>query len=163
MADDKDLLSRADSLIRPDAAAAIAERRENPRQMRRRRSFLASATPSDAARFARRSGEDDDLPVLTEVVLAEPAEPEETVESIAASLRPGLAADLAALLDRHLAAELPALLETASRNASEHLRQALQTTIASALRDFVGERGQLELPLESADASEAVAADQDPD
>ncbi|WP_300335779.1 hypothetical protein [Accumulibacter sp.] len=160
MADDKDLLSRADSLIKPEGAAN-SERRESTRQMRRRRSFLASPTPSDVERFAWRSSEDDGLPLLTEVVVPEEPEPEESVESIAAGLRPALAADLARLIDCHLAAELPALVDASLREASDQLRHGIETTLAAALRDFVGQRGQLPLPLEDPDSSEATAADEE--
>lgn len=160
MADDKDLLSRADSLIKPEGVAN-SERRESTRQMRRRRSFLASPTPSDVERFARRSSEDDGLPLLTEVVVPEEPEPEESVESIAAGLRPALAADLAKLIDLHLAAELPALVEASLLDAADHLRHGIEATITAALRDFIDQRGQLPLPLEDPDSSEAAAADQE--
>ncbi|WP_300317611.1 hypothetical protein [Accumulibacter sp.] len=162
MADDKDLLSRADSLIKPEAGTTLGERRKNPRPSRRRRSFLAAAvsdTPDGPTRFTRRSGEEDDLPLLTEVVVAEQPAPEESIDSIAAKLRPALAASLAELLDRHLAAELPALIEASLRDATSNLRSDIATTINIAVRDFVMQRGQLQLPLEAPDSSQAEAAE----
>ncbi len=150
MADDDDLLSRANSLINPDSGAARGERRQVPRQMRRRRSFLASTPSADDAeggtRPAGRNSEDDELPLLTDVVIS--AEAEASVEAIAADLRPTLAAALAQDIDRHLAASLPALVEAAAANAAEHLRRGIEASISRAAADFVAERGQLPLPLE---------------
>jgi hypothetical protein len=42
MADDSDLIRRADSLINPEADPAGVDRRESSRRLRRRRSFIAS-------------------------------------------------------------------------------------------------------------------------
>lgn len=163
MADDDDLLSRANSLINADTAAAHGERRNSPRQMRRRRSFLASANPADdaerGARFASRNSEDDDLPLLTDVVAE--VEPEPGVDDIAASLRPVLAVELSALIDRQLASALPLLVETAVYEAAMHLRQGIEANVAMAARDFVAQRGQLQLPLEEPASGEAAEPDQE--
>jgi hypothetical protein len=43
---------------------------------------------------------------------------------------------------------LPALVEAAAAEAAEHLRQGIEASIAMAARDFVGQRGQLQLPLD---------------
>jgi len=163
MADDEDLLSRANSLINSDSGAARGERRQMPRQMRRRRSFLASTISAEDAegstRRARRSSEDDDLPLLTDVVLSAEAEPEASVDDIAAGLRPTLATELAQLIDRHLAASLPALVEAAAASAAEHLRRGIEASISIAAADFVAQRGQLPLPLEELASSAASASD----
>jgi hypothetical protein len=163
MADDEDLLSRANSLINPDSGATRGERRQVPRQMRRRRSFLASTTSAEDAegstRLARRNSEDDDLPLLTDVVVDVEAEPETSIDDIAADLRPTLAAELAQLIDRHLAASLPALIEAAVADAAEHLRGGIEASITMAAADFVAQRGQLPLPLDKPASSEASASD----
>ena len=163
MADDEDLLSRANSLINPDSGATRGERRQVPRQMRRRRSFLASTASAEDAegstRLAGRNSEDDDLPLLTDVVLGAEAEPEASVDDIAADLRPTLAAELTQLIDRHLAASLPALIEAAVANAAEHLRGGIKASITMAAADFVAQRGQLPLPLEEPESNATNAAD----
>ena len=150
--DDDDLLSRANSLIKADAGALRGERRESPRQVRRRRSFLASADPADTedggTRFPRRSSEEDDLPLLTDVVAAEDAEAAETAEEIAARLRPALAAEVAQIVGRSLEASLLTLVEAALVDASDRLRRDLEASLTTALRDFVAQRGQLQLPLD---------------
>lgn len=163
MADDEDLLSRANSLINSDSGAVRGERRNNPRPMRRRRSFLASINADQVdsgQRFTRRGSDDDDLPLLTDIVVAAEAEPETSVDDIAADLRPTLAAELGQLIDRHLAAALPTLVELAVLEAAQHLRQGIEASIATAARDFVAQRGQLQLPLEEP-SSEAGARDQE--
>jgi hypothetical protein len=102
MADDNDLIRRVDSLINADAGAAGSDHRDGSRRLRRRRSFLASTTPADSSASrtpATPSGEDeDDLPVLTEVVLPAPEVPAED----RARLRETLAAELAERLDQQL-------------------------------------------------------------
>ena len=162
MANDEDLLSRANSLINADNGAGRGGRPSSPRPMRRRRSFLASpdSDHSDGGqRFPFGSSADDDLPLLTDVVVTAEPEPEPSVDDLAADLRPILATELAQLIDRHLAAALPALVEAAAAEAAEHLRQGIEASIAMAAGDFVAQRGQLQLPLEEPVGSEAGAAD----
>lgn len=164
MASDKDLLSRADSLINSDSGAGGSARGELPRQMRRRRSFLASSTPSampyGAAASTQLAPEDDNLPLLTDIVVAaEAVAEEESDDHVTASLRPALAAELAQFIDGHLADELPALVEAAALHTAKRLRDGIGASIAEALRDFVAERGQLQLPLEEPAGGEDAAAD----
>ncbi|WP_291990451.1 hypothetical protein [Candidatus Accumulibacter sp. ACC007] len=158
MADDEDLLDRANSLINADAGARRDEQTNSARPMRRRRSFLASADSDHvdgSRRFGHRGSEDDDLPLLTDVVVAVEAEPETSVDDIAANLRPTLAAEFAELIDRHLAAALPALVEAATAEAAENLRHGIEASIATAASDFIAQRGQLQLPLEEPASGEA--------
>ncbi len=161
MADDMDLLSRADSLIKPETAASSGDRRDSSRRIPRRRSFVASATGTPDTLARRSASDDDDVPLLTEVVLPAPAEPVETIDRIATKLRSTLADDLADRLDRQLARELPALLEATLVNAAELLQQSLETTIERVLSDFVAQRGQLRLALTEHAADKAASADQD--
>jgi len=148
MADDGDLISRADSLIKADAGAAPGDRRGNPHHGRRRRSFVAStAQRGDTDDTAASSGEDEDLPLLTEVVLPAAdaaAAPPIAVEDV---LRPLLADDLCRRLEQRLASEAPALIASAVDSAGEQLRQGIASVIAAALADFLAQRGQLSLPL----------------
>jgi hypothetical protein len=151
MAEDGDLIGRADSLINPEAATAAGDRRESSRRLRRRRSFIASNTPAEQPAQLTppdRAADDEDLPVLTEVVSPAEAVPEATAADIDTGLRPMLAANLADLVDRQLRNDLPALIEAALGDAAEPLQRGLATTIETALRDFLTQRGQLRLPLE---------------
>ncbi|MBL8394949.1 MAG: hypothetical protein JNK99_09410 [Candidatus Accumulibacter sp.] len=151
MTNDRDLILRADSLINPEAAG---ERRESARHTRRRRSFVASTTQREAADLAAQvsspGSEEEDLPLLTEVVLppSDLAEARDEPESVKAILRPILTAELTSLLDCQLSSELPTLIESALQSAGEQLQHAINATITTAMRDFIAQRGQLQLPLE---------------
>lgn len=147
MADDSDLIRRVDSLINAEAAAG-GDRRHDSRRLRRRRSFLASTTPADSSAGiapAPSSGEDeDDLPVLTEVVLPTPDIPEEN----SARLRETLAADLAERLDRQLQSEMLTLVEAALLTATDYLQNGIAATIEAVLRDFIEQNGPPRQPPE---------------
>lgn len=154
MADNQDLVRRANSLIKPALDLAGGDRPEGRRRMRQRRSFVALAAVTDTAdgeRLRRPDGDDDDVPVLTDVVLAAPAAPEEDEDRIAARLRTALAAELAELVDRQIASQLPALVEAALAKTADQVRQGMAATIAMALLDFQAQRGQLRLPLPEPD------------
>jgi hypothetical protein len=163
MSDDGDLISRANSLINAEAGAA-GSGRENSLRMRRRRSFLASTKANDTADVlslpVRATGDDDDLPVLTEVILAASTTSKERFVSHGNNLRPALAADLADHIDGQLSSELPTLIEGTLRNAAEQLRHEIDKVIATAMQDFLAERGQLRLPLEDRVTGDDTAADQ---
>lgn len=154
MADEDDLLSRANSLIHSDAGGSPGERRRLPQTTRRRRSFLASLDPGERSsgntRSARGPHDDEELPLLTDVVAGDDAESAEGSQDRAADLRPALSSELAVLLDRHLAAVLPGLIEAAAQVANDQLRRNLTASVAQALDDFVAQRGQLLLPLDEA-------------
>ncbi|SBT05484.1 conserved hypothetical protein [Candidatus Accumulibacter aalborgensis] len=155
MADNQDLVRRANSLIKPTLDLASGDRPEGRRRMRQRRSFVALAAVTDTAngqRLARPDGDDDDVPVLTDVVLAAPAAAEEGEERIAARLRAALAAELADAVDRQIANQLPALVEAALGKAADQVRQGMAATIEMALLDFQAQRGQLRLPLPEPDS-----------
>lgn len=155
MADNQDLVRRANSLIKPALDLASGDRPEGRRRMRQRRSFVALAAVTDTAdseRLRQPDGDDDDVPVLTDVVLAAPAAPEEDEDRIAARLRTALAAELAEVVDRQIANQLPALVEAALAQAAEQVRQGMAAAIETALLDFQTQRGQLRLPLPEPDA-----------
>ncbi len=120
--------------------------------MRRRRSFVATPTPAppaiDAAGPPPENGEDDDLPVLTEVLPAEAAifsGQSDRFDETQVSL---LAADIAHAIGQQLSSELPTLIETALLAAGEQLRAGIDGALESALRDFIARRRQLRLPLD---------------
>ncbi len=139
MAEPSDVVDRADTL------------------MRRRRTFVAARPrPPEVAvpPIPPQTTEDDDLPVLTEVVSADAAgftEPSERFDETQVSL---LASDIAHSIGQQLASELPRLLEAALLNAGEELRSGITATMESALRDFIARRKQLQLPLEEANDSD---------
>lgn len=140
MSDASDVVDRADSL------------------MRRRRSFVA-ARPR-APEIAKPASvplpaiEDDDLPVLTEVVSADAAGFDERSERLDETQVSLLASDIAHAIGQQLTFDLPSLLETALLNAGEELRTGITATMESALRDFIARRKQLRLPLDEPDGND---------
>ena len=134
MADSSDIVDRADSL------------------MRRRRSFVATPPASQPAHIdiveTPRIVEEDDIPVLTEVVSAEAAVSEESPHREDDTQITLLASDLAHAIGQQLTYELPTLLEAVLINAGEELRIGITETMETALRDYIARRKQLRLPLE---------------
>ncbi len=131
---------------------------------RRRRSFLAVKQESqldiDTVPVAL-DLEEEDIPVLTEVVApdappeAEVLDTTEPVESpaddpmIAVEARiEELAADMARAIAEQMAYELPTLIEATLLNAGTELRNGITATMETALREYIAQRKQLNLPLE---------------
>ena len=139
MAGNNGLIRRIDSLINAEAGAADSDRREGSRALRRRRSFLASPAPTDAAARVADTpqpfGDDDDLPLLTDVVLPAELAPLESLETISARLRQALAATIEQLVEQHLRTELPALVDAALEHAADQLQRSLGAAVDAALRD----------------------------
>lgn len=134
MSDVSDVIDRADSL------------------MRRRRTFVATrpSAPATApvASVPPAVIEDDDLPVLTEVVSADAAGFDERSERFDETQVSLLASDIAHAIGQQLTGELPKLLESVLLDAGEELRAGITATMESALRDFIARRKQLRLPLD---------------
>ncbi len=133
MPEAEDMVNRADSL------------------MLRRRTFLATrpAVQTGASAPAPHlPAEDDDLPILTEVVSAEAAISEEKPDRVDDTQVILMASEIAHAFGEQLANDLPALLETALLRAEKDLRTGIATIMESALRDFIARRKQLHLPLE---------------
>ena len=138
MAEPSDVVDRADTLMR---------RRRTFVAARPRPPEIASVPPNLALQVA----EDDDLPVLTEVVAVDAAgftEHSERFDETQVSL---LASDIAHAIGQQLTSDLPNLLETTLLNAGEELRAGITATMETALRDFIARRKQLQLPLEEPD------------
>ncbi|MFT3847817.1 MAG: hypothetical protein QM739_03820 [Propionivibrio sp.] len=131
MAENRDVVDRADSL------------------MRRRRSFVA-VPPSQPVRIDEppRVAEEDDIPILTEVVSAEAAVSEDAPNRVDETQVTLLASELAHAIGQQLTYELPTLLEAVLINAGEELRTGITETMETALRDYIARRKQLRLPLE---------------
>lgn len=138
MAKNSDVVDRADSL------------------MRRRRSFVAAPPASPQATLGKPQpvAEDDDIPVLTEVVSAEAAVSEGGTNRVDETQVTLLASDLAEAIGQQLTYELPTLLEAVLINAGEELRVGITETMETALRDYIARRKQLRLPLEEPNASD---------
>ena len=133
MAEPVDIVDRADSL------------------MQRRRTFVATRSVLPAPLPA---AEDDDLPVLTEVVSPEAAVAEPKTEHFDDTQITLLASDLAHAIGQQLTYELPTLLEAVLINAGEELRIGITETMETALRDYIARRKQLRLPLEDTNDSD---------
>lgn len=143
MAENSDVVEQADSLVRSGG---------NSFGGRRRRSFVASQTNAAAvtADTPPPNTEDEDLPVLTDVV---PAEPEAIPEPPPRdrddeTLLSTIAADLVLSIEQQLAIELPMLIEATLINTQNELRSGISSIMGTALRDFLARRKQLRLPLD---------------
>ena len=125
---------------------------------RRRRSFVAGirrledpAEKTEAPTQPLPKLDDDDLPVLTEVVpeeqlipvQAEPPKSEPDDEALLAIIGD----DLVHSIENQLAIELPTLIEATLLGAQAELRNGINSTLEMALRDFLARRQQLRLPL----------------
>jgi hypothetical protein len=132
MDDHSDLVERADALMRPDGPAA-----------RRRRSFVAVPASRNAA-----AGNEDDLPVLTEVVNFEEPVVEARPDRMDETLLAVIAADLVHTLQQQVAIELPTLIEASLLSAQDELRKGINSTLELALQNFLARRQQLRLPFD---------------
>ncbi len=139
MDDHSALVDRADALMQPDGPAA-----------RRRRSFIA-APAEKAASALLPANEDDDLPVLTEVIVGEEPVAQTRSDHVDETLLAIIAADLVHTLQQQLAVELPTLIEASLIDAQNELRSGINSTLELALRDFLARRQQLRLPFDDPD------------
>lgn len=123
---------------------------DNGSGTRRRRNFIARAVSQEAP-VTLPGRDEDDVPVLTEVVSEETKGPERD-ESVLDDERVALlAAEMAEAVGRQLAAELPTLIEATLITAGQDLRAGIASTMETALRDFAARRKQLRLPFEDPD------------
>lgn len=141
MPDNNDVVTRADSL------------------MRRRRSFVARTAHAEESGSAEvpplpAPDDDDDLPVLTEVVPPEPVVSVPLADRFDETLVAILVADIAHAIEQQLAIELPTLIEASLLTAKDELHAGISATMEVALRDFLARRRQLRLPLDEADAGQ---------
>lgn len=126
---------------------------------RRRRSFLATRREEPIeAETQPMTSEDDDIPVLTEVVPLEEADsriliadepPPVACDTLDARLEE-LATQMAQAIGQQMTYELPTLIEATLLNAGDDLRTGITATMEAALRDFIARRKQLQLPLDDA-------------
>lgn len=123
MSASKSLLERVDSL------------------MQRKRKFVAGApsTPESSTSPA----DDEDLPILTEVVDISEVSSDAPNHAVHASLDPqfdALGQEFAQRLQQRLAAELPRLIDESSARLAAEIRQAVQRIADEALHEFVTRR-----------------------
>lgn len=140
MADNNDVFNRADSLIKG-----------------RRRAFVAAPVMPklEAVDFAESApAEEEDLPVLTEVVPPEAAVSEAAPDRFDETLVSILAADLAHSIESRLAVELPSLIEATLDSFQQDLRRGIIAATEAALKDFLARRQQLRLPLDEPNLGE---------
>ena len=145
MAEPSDVVDRADTLMRRRRSfVATLDRRPPPDET----TSAATDAGIDTTASALATTEDDDLPVLTEVVSAEAAFAEEQADRFDETRVSLLAADMAHAIGQQLTSDLPGLIESALSDAGEQLRSGIGATMESALRDFIARRRQLRLPLD---------------
>ena len=128
MTDTSDVVNRVDSL------------------MQRRRTFVATRPVPQPVT------EDDDLPVLTDIVLPDTVIPEPKTDRSDETQVTLLAAEIAHAFGEQLANDLPNLIEAALQRASNDLRHGISEIMESALRDFLARRKQLDLPLDGTES-----------
>lgn len=125
--------------------------------MQRKRVFVAGAPPapvkSDLATL-----DDDDLPILTDIV--DISEVSGDMPSAAARqpldpLADVVTQEFALQLQQRFASELPGLIDQATAKLAIELQQAVQRIAEQCLRDFAAQRRQLPLPLTSPAADRA--------
>lgn len=114
----------------------------------KRRSFVAGT--ATAAEPAPRT-EDDDLPVLTEVVDISDVsgdQPNSGSHGLAEPLLEAMAAELSNAVQQRVTTEFPGLLDEALDHLAAELRRGIHQITESAVRDFLARRRQLSLPLD---------------
>jgi len=143
---------------------------------RRRRSFLAEKreAPLDSDTVpAALDLEEDDIPLLTEVVSPEApveletpepvespvADPIIAVEARIEELAADMATDMARAIAEQMAYELPTLIEATLLNAGTELRNGITATMETALREYIAQRKQLNLPLETTENTQTPTDD----
>ena len=114
----------------------------------RRRSFLAAG----AQQPPPEPTEDEDLPVLTEVVDINEVSGDQPNAMHGGALDPlieEVVAGLAHAVQQRLSNALPVLLENAMQRVSDEVRQGLHEATENAIRDYLAKQRQMSLPLET--------------
>lgn len=126
--------------------------------MQRKRVFVAGA-PSAPVKSELAIPDDDDLPILTEIVDISEVSGDMPTAAARQPLDPladAVTQEFALQLQQRFASELPGLIDQATATLTIELQQAVQRIADQCLRDFVGQRRQLPLPLpdQAADRAE---------
>lgn len=160
MSEKPDLIERANLLIKAETGMHVKVNAKAPRQLRRRRSFIADDRRIDVgeirARLAASRADDDDLPVLTEEV-------HETLAQPADIAMPPLGDPpiivLAGEIERHLAERLPDLLQASFANAARQLQQEIEAGLVRILREFAGRHASPTAPPREQESGDGHGAD----
>jgi hypothetical protein len=135
MTEHRDVIDRIDSLVN------------------RKRVFVAGARTVSSGRHA---AEDEDIPMLTEVVDITEVSSDAPTRAAHPPIEPLLDAvtlDFAYQLQQRFALELPTLIDEATNKLKIELQQNMHRITDQCLREFVARRQQLPLPLPDADPS----------
>lgn len=125
--------------------------------MQRKRVFVAGA-PSTPVKSELAMPDDDDLPILTEIVDISEVSGDMPTAAARQPLDPladAVTQEFALQLQQRFASELPGLIDQATATLTIELQQAVQRIADQCLRDFVGQRRQLPLPLPAQAADRA--------
>lgn len=117
--------------------------------MQRKRVFVAGAPPAPL-KSEPATPDDDDLPILTEIVdISEVSgdAPTAAARQPFDPLADAVTREFALQLQQRFASELPELIDQATAKLSIELQQAVQRIAEQCLRDFAAQRRQLPLPL----------------
>lgn len=154
-----------EDLLAPDdgagATAASGGERESYEGRRSRRRRFVAATRHDQGDATAEA----DIPVLSEIVLPEAfaTTPHEATHEPLAGQRAELAAELVDTLRQRLADRLPMLVATSMAETAGRLHQAIESMIATAVKDFSAAHETLssmraQAATDSADAATAGSA-----
>ena len=116
-----------------------------------------AAEPPPAVDYQAAPPDDDDVPILTEVVDVPAVSADQPAAVAHAPLEPlldAMANDLTLLLQQRMAQDLPPVLEQAFARFGDELRRGIAEIAENAARDFVARRSQLHLPFATAPAAE---------
>lgn len=125
--------------------------------MQRKRVFVAGA-PQATTTNELATSDDEDLPILTEIVdISEVSgdTPNATARPLLDPLADAVTQEFALQLQQHFASELPGLIDQATAKLASELQQTVQRIAEQCLRDFVAQRRQLALPLANPAADRA--------
>jgi hypothetical protein len=142
MAENNDVFNRADSLITGRRRAFIAA----PAMPKLDEVVFVESFVENLAKAP--VAEDEDIPVLTDVVPPEAAVSEAAPDRFDETLLSILAADLAHSIETRLGVELPSLIEATLDSFQQDLRRGIVAATEAALKDFLARRQQLRLPLD---------------
>ena len=125
--------------------------------MHRKRVFVASTAVADAAAPAPTS-EDEDIPVLTEIVDITEVSGDTPSASATPPLAPlldAVAQDFAQQLQARFASELAILIDTTTARLRVEIQQTVHRITDETLRDLIAQRRQIALPLGDANEKNA--------
>ena len=116
--------------------------------MMRGRSFVANRPAPPGSEKTNRPAEDEDLPVLTEIVPADAPATRQSNDRDEETQTLLITSEIAHAFGEQLTSDLPALLESALSKVREELHAGIGEIMETAVRNVLARRRQLDLPLE---------------